>query len=189
MALQVRRRSAQDALIVRQLARNQIGSDIVADADIQIEPFADQIHQPIGHVEPQLQLRILPRQRRQRRRHETPAEAEAADHAQHALRRLAHLGQLVHHLIDVVENALRPFVDAFAVFGDRHPPRGAVQQRHVQRLFQQRNAFADEGRRHAQLFGGGGKPGAARHQHEHPQVTQDRHIVHDSCFMFHRFRD
>ncbi len=35
---------------------------------------------------------------------------------------------LVHHLIDVVENALRPFVDAFAVLGDRHPPRGAVQQ-------------------------------------------------------------
>ena len=46
VALQIRRRSAQDALVVRQLARDQIRGDIVADADIQIEPFADQIHQP-----------------------------------------------------------------------------------------------------------------------------------------------
>ncbi|MNP21396.1 hypothetical protein D3C76_1140110 [compost metagenome] len=144
VTLQVFRRRAQNALVLRQLAGNQIGGNVITDADIQVKTFADQIHQPIGNVQPQFKRRVFQRQRRQCRADKTPTEAETADNTQRTLRCLTGVGKLIHHLIDVVQNALCPLVNALAIFGDRHPARSTVQQRHVQRLFQQRNTFADE---------------------------------------------
>jgi hypothetical protein len=61
-----------------------------------------------------------------------------------------------------------------------------VQQPHIQSLFQQGEALADESWRHAKLFSGNGKAGPAGNQHKDTQVIQQRQIIHDLCFMFHQ---
>ena len=50
-----------------------------------------------------LQLRVLESQRRQRRGDNPTAKAEATDNTQRSLRHLAHVGKLIHHLIDILQ--------------------------------------------------------------------------------------
>ena len=56
-----------------------------------------------------------------------------------------------------MQNALRPFIDALALFGNGDATRGAVQQNHIQVLLKQRNAFTDIGRRNTQFLGDDGE--------------------------------
>ena len=153
-------------MIAGKLAGYQVGRNIVADANIQIDPFISQIYQPVGDVEADLQLRVATGQLGERRRDHPPTKAKAADDPQRSLRHLPHIGELIHHLVDILQNALPPFVDALALFGDSHSPGSAVQQLDVKGLLQQRYAFADKCRRDAELFRSGGKTGAAGYQHK-----------------------
>ncbi len=105
------RRGAEYAVIGRQLAGNQIRCDIVADANIEIHPSLTKSTSRSPDIETQLQLRVLESQRRQRRGDNPTAKAEATDNTQRSLRHLAHVGKLIHHLIDILQNALRPFID------------------------------------------------------------------------------
>ena len=100
-----RRRGAEDAVIAGKLAGYQIGRDIVADANIQIDPFISQIYQLVGDVETDLQLRIATGQLGERRRDHPPTKAKAADDPQRPLRHLPHIGELIHHLVDILQNA------------------------------------------------------------------------------------
>ncbi|MPM77514.1 hypothetical protein SDC9_124520 [bioreactor metagenome] len=145
MLCQERRRCTKDSVVRSQLASDQIWRNVVANTDIEIDTFISQIHQPIFHIKAQLQLRILSCQGGQRRSHHLSTKTKATDDAQHPLRNLPDIREFIHHLIDIMQNTLRPFIDALTLFRNGDATRGAVQQNHIQVLFKQRNAFADIG--------------------------------------------
>ena len=63
--------------------------------------------------------------------------------------------------------------------GDDDPPRGAVQQRYPEIVFEQPDALADIGRRLSQSLGSRGKAGTACYFQKDSQVIQRRYFVHD----------
>ncbi|MGY4423342.1 hypothetical protein ACVWY2_005791 [Bradyrhizobium sp. JR6.1] len=69
-------------------------------------------------------------------------------------------------LLDVGKDPPRPLQVARAGVGQRHLPRGPLQQPRTEPLLQRRDQPRDGGRRQAELAGGGGKPLEVRHRDE-----------------------
>ena len=118
-------------------------------------------------------------QLRQRGRHHIAAKAEAGGHPQQAARLAARHIHLLQQMLDLVQNALRPVVDALALLRDSDPPCSAMQQLHAQLLLQQADALADKGRRSIVRGRSLGKAGFAHHGGEDAQVFGRGHFLHD----------
>ena len=73
LALQVGGRRAQHAVVVGQAAGDEVRRNLVAHTHVQIKPFARLIHQPVEHLQPHLQPRVLLHQPRQRGCHDMAA--------------------------------------------------------------------------------------------------------------------
>ncbi|MNG42161.1 hypothetical protein D3C84_1318400 [compost metagenome] len=58
MALQITGRRAQHPSIAHQPPADVLAGDVIADTDLQVEPFADDVHHPIKQVEANLQVRV-----------------------------------------------------------------------------------------------------------------------------------
>ena len=166
-------------MVVGQAPRDQVRRDLVAHAHVQVKALGRHVHQPVEHLQPHLQTRVLAHQARQRRRHHVAAKAEAAGDAQQATRLAARDRYLLQQLIHVVQDALRPVEHALALVGDHYAARGAVQERYAQFLLQQADALADIGGRGSQLLRGGGKAGLAHHGAEHAQIVGGWYFLHD----------
>ena len=123
----------------------------VADANVDVDVFRDEVDRAIEKIEPYLERRIPAAQLGQDRRDVISAETEArADAYESFGRGLAGFDRL-QHLLHVVVDPLCPRVDRFAFVGDRDTPAGAVEKLDRKVRFQDRDALADVGRRSAQL--------------------------------------
>jgi len=166
-------------VVFSQLARDQVRLDLVAHAHVQVEAFRRHVDQPVEDVQPHLQPRIPGHQLRHGGRHHVAAKAETAAHPQQAARLALGGAHFLHQMVDVVEDALRPLEDAFALLRDGHAPRGAVQQLHAQFLFEQANALAHVGRRGAQFLRRRREARAAHHGEEDAQILGQQVFRHD----------
>src|SRR5471032_1000514 len=150
MTFHILRRSAQHPMIRRQPLRNQMRRDLVANPDIQIETFPRHIDQPVEQVQAHTQLRMLIGKTRERGRHDMPSKTKAAGNSQRAARNAARGGHVFHEMVDVIEDFLRPRIDAFARLGNGDTARGAMQQACAQVVFEHAHALADVRRRDRQ---------------------------------------
>ena len=91
---------------------------------------------------------------RQRGQHHEATEAERHLHAQAAAERQAAAGQDLLGFLDVVQDPPAALEERLAVIGERHPPRGAVEELHAQAALQARDRLGDGRPGNRQLLGG-----------------------------------
>ncbi len=151
--------------------------DVVADADLQVETFADDIHHAVEQVQTDFQGRIALCQQRQGRRHVIATEAEAAAQVQAAAGAVVGFGQFVAELLKVFEDAHGPALHPLAVLGQGDTSAGAVQQAGSEGGFEYLDTLADIGRRQPQFIGGGSEAGLADDGEEHAKVFGQGHGV------------
>ena len=147
------RRRTQHPPVACQALGDQVRGNLVTHADIQIAALGRQVHQAVMHVQAYVQPWVARRQRRQRRRHHPPPQAQAAGDAQLPGRLTLAGVQIIAHALQCLEDLLRPLIDPLTLLAHRHPPGGAVQQAHAEVRFEQADALADEGSRHATGLG------------------------------------
>ena len=68
----------------------------------------------------------------------------------------------------------------FALLGDRDAPRRPREKLNAQRLFEDRDALADEGRRRTEFGGGGDKTRTTRSGMKQAQIRKERLIIYVS---------
>jgi len=103
---------------------------------------------------------------RQRGPYMIAAEAGAGGNPEQAFRRAFGGKDHFGHLVDIFEDALRPFIDGRPVIGDRDAAGGPVQQFGFQRPFEDGYSFADISGGYAQLGGGRHEAAIARNKAE-----------------------
>jgi hypothetical protein len=155
VTFQILRRRAQHPMIRRQLARNQMRCDLVADAHVQIETLRGDIDDPVEQVKSRTFSCGYAADKRATAGATTcrpkPKLLEMRSvPLGDALRR----GHIFDQVLDVIENLLGPREHLRARLGDRHAPRGAVQQARAEIGFEHGDTLADERGRHAQQLRG-----------------------------------
>ena len=75
----------------------------------------------------------------------------------------------------------QPLEQLFAVGGQPHPPRGAVQQAHAQLRFQLLHGGGHRGARHLQHMGCADKAAHLRHLHEYAVLIESVHRCARYC--------
>ncbi|MCY1369659.1 hypothetical protein D9M69_567110 [compost metagenome] len=126
---------------------------------------------------------MLGGERGQRGRHHAAAESEAAADPQQAAGFAPGNADLLDQVVHIVEDALRPVVDALARLADHDAPGGAMEQGRAQAVLEQTDALGDVGGRHAQGLGRAGETGSAHHRAQDAQVGGKEIIIHDSCIV------
>jgi len=177
------RRRTEDPAALHDSMCDQIRLVDLADADVDVEPFADQIHRPIHELEPHFQSRIPFREFRDGRRNVIASESETCADPKFAARICPDIGDCLLHRLDVLEDLPCPLVDRLAVFGDRHASSRPMEKLYPQQFFENRDPLADVGGGRARFDRGRGETGAASCDAEEPQVIDERLIIHGACSM------
>ncbi|MNZ98263.1 hypothetical protein D3C78_1175400 [compost metagenome] len=151
---------------VRQVARHHAAVRHHTDADADIVAVLDQVAEVVAHAEEHADLRVTAAEFFHQRQDEAAAEGIGQADAQVAGRLVAAGLELVDRGVQVVDRAAALRVEAATVLGQRQLARGAVEQPHLQFLFEPGNTLADRGRRHAQFAGGIGKAAILSSGHE-----------------------
>ncbi len=73
-------------MVVAKPARDMVRRDLIAHADVEIETFGRHIHQPVEHLEANLERRVQRRQLGDGRGHDAAPEAKAGANPQQATR-------------------------------------------------------------------------------------------------------
>ncbi|VVN47177.1 hypothetical protein PS681_05907 [Pseudomonas fluorescens] len=144
--LQITGGGTQHAPIADQTPTDVMAWKVIANANLQIEAFIDDVHHPVKQVEANFQFWITFGQQRHRRRDVIATETEAAANVQTPTRAVVGVAEFVVQLLKVIENAQRPALHAFTVLGQRDATAGAVQQASTEGGFKNLDAFADVGR-------------------------------------------
>lgn len=122
-------------------------------------------------------MRVAPQQAGQRRRDQPAGDAARHVDAEPA-GGLALAG--LKRLIDVFhlgQQRAQPLEQLFAVGGQPHLPRGAVQQAHAQLRFQLLHGGGHRGARHLQRMGRPDKAAHFRHLYEYAVLIESVHLV------------
>ncbi|MNS60917.1 hypothetical protein D3C72_939290 [compost metagenome] len=161
MVLQVGRRRAQHLLQRRQAACDQPRIfQLGADAQGDVEAFADRIEQPVFHHQVERKLRMLLQETWQQRRQRAQRERLRCIDAQASAHFTALLGDAALQGVQLIEQAAAFAVIGMAGFGQAHAAGGSLQQHHAQVRFQRAQLLAQPGWRQAQVFGGAGQAAA-----------------------------
>ena len=99
-----------------------------ADPHREVAALVDQVHDPIGEVDVEPELRMAHGERRDRRRQVTLAEGDRAGELQRPSRHQRALGHRGFRLLEVGEQLHDALVERAAAFGEREPARRAVQE-------------------------------------------------------------
>jgi hypothetical protein len=152
MALKVRRRTDQQQPHPAQPAGQQAGIFQVGNAQRQVKAFGNQVHLGIAELDLQIHVRMLQHEARQQRGQPRDAERHGGCHTHLP----AQAGGMVHdfgfHRFTFLQDAGGALQCGLAGIGQRHTPRGAVQQHGLEAALQPGDRFGHRGLRQRQLL-------------------------------------
>ncbi len=151
---------------------HQAGIRQMGDADGQVHPLIDQVHDPVEqqHRDPDRRIRgaeLLDDRAQQRApRHHRGRDRDFAG-------RLACLtAQALFHRVQVGQQAPSVIEESGSWLGQMDGARGSVEQAHAQAMLQRRDGPRDGGRGTVQRAGRAGEPASLGHGDEHPQFLE-----------------
>ena len=173
---QIRRRRAEDARVGRDATRDERGIFQLADADREVEAFADDVDERIGDMHVELDLGVARQEIVDVRR-----DVQAAEGGRHRdLQQAARLGvaaadEVLRFLAETedIDDALEV---ASARFGQGQVSRGALEQPGPEALLELADALRYYGGRKAHLAAGSRHVAGAGDACEYVQITYGSHV-------------
>jgi hypothetical protein len=152
----IARRRAEHAVVRREPLGDQAGIAQVGDPDRQIEAVGDDVDEGVAQDQFDVHRRVGVEEGLEMRRDVHAPERGRRRDAQGAARLAGAAGDPGLGLLDRAEDRDDPLIEALAGLGQRELAGGALEQADAEPILQAADALGDDGRREAELAGGGG---------------------------------
>ena len=174
--VEIRGRGADDARVRRDAARDERGIFQLADADREVESFADDVDKRIGDVHVELDLGIARQEIVDVGGDVQPAEGGRHGDLQQAARLGVAAADEVLGLLAEAEDIDDALEVAGARFGQRQVPCGALEKPGAEALLELADALRHNGGRKAHLAAGGRHVAGPGDACEYVQITYGSHV-------------
>ena len=173
---------ADHAMVGGELAGDERAVLQFADADREVEAFADDVDEAVGQVEIELDLGILGQEVRQVGRDVQPAERRRRRHLEQAARLGVAAADEILRLLDQAQDVDDALEVAFAGLGQRQLAGGALEQARPEPLLEQADALGHDGGRQAHLAAGGRHVAGAGDACENVEIADGGHRRYPSTW-------
>ena len=176
---EIGRRAHQQDAHLAQPPRAQAGVGQGGNTHRQVEALGHQIHVCVTELDVQFHVRVLAQEARQQWRQPGHAERHRRGHPYQPAQRGRAVGDLGLHRLALVKDARGAFQRGLAGAGQRHAPRGAVEQGGADARFQPGDGLGHGGLRQFQRLRGTGEGAGFGHLGEDGPGFQIGELAHD----------